>query len=111
MAFPADVKTITLTGRYTDASGNGLSGLLNFTPSASLLSDMVGNVVMIGNVIAVATSGSGSFSVVLPTTDQFAPAGWTWTVTEALTGLTGRTYSISLPSLLGSSVDLTAVSP
>lgn len=111
MAFPLDVRTITLTGKYLDASGNGLSGLLNFTPSAALLSDMTGNVVLIGSTVAVATTGAGTFSVVLPVTDQFTPAGWTWTVTEAFTGLTSRTYSISLPSSLGASVDLSVVAP
>lgn len=111
MAFPADVTTITLTGKYTDVSGNGLSGTVTFTPSTPLLVDTVGKVLMGAATIAVATNASGAFSTTLLNTSQFSPVGWTWTVAESIKGLTPRSYSISLPSSLGATVDLSAVSP
>lgn len=111
MAFPADVKTITLTGKYTDVSGNGLSGTVTFTPSTPLLVDAVGKVLLSGTAISTATNAQGQISVVLPVTSQFTPTGWTWTVTESITGMTGRSYSISLPQSLGTTVDLSTVSP
>lgn len=111
MAFPADVRTITLTGKYTDVSGNGASGSLAFNASVPLLVDAVGNALVTTSPVSVATSPAGTFSVVLLCTDQFTPSGWTWNVTESFTGMTARSYPISLPGSLGSTVDLSALAP
>ncbi len=110
MALPADISTITLTGKYTDVSGNALSGTVSFTPSVPLLVDTVGKVLLTGTSVAVALGG-GTFSQSLPCTGQLSPTGWTWTVSESVGGLAPRSYSIAIPHSLGSTVDLSAVSP
>jgi hypothetical protein len=110
MALPADINTITVTGTYKDVSGAALSGSVAFVPSTPLLVDTVGKALLSGGAVSVALS-AGTFSQSLPCTGQMNPAGWTWTVAESITGLPARSYSISIPHSLGSTVDLTAVSP
>lgn len=111
MALPGDITTITVTGTYLTAAGTALSGMVTFTPSTPVIVDTTGSVILGGVGITVALSPAGSFSVVLPNTGQLLPGGWSYTVTENIGGLQPRSYSISIPHSLGTTVDLSAVTP
>src|SRR5262249_31225706 len=86
MAIPPALTTITVTGTYMSASGTALNGSVMFTPTWTLYdkSDQV----IFGDVPVVATVAGGTFSVVLPTTDNahLYPAGWAYQVQVSVPG-------------------------
>ena len=81
MAFPA---TCTLTGSYSDSSGNPAQGQLTFTPSAELIAANQ-NIVLPAIPVTVNLI-SGAFSVnLLPTdTANVTPTGWSYYVIETI---------------------------
>jgi hypothetical protein len=111
MALPGDIFTITVTGTYLTPAGAAMAGTLTFTPSTPVLVDTVGSVLLGGVGVTVSLNGSGAFSVVLPCTGQLTPSNWSWTVTETIGGLSPRSYGVSLPHSLGSTVDISTLSP
>ena len=110
MPLPGDINTITVTGTYLNPTGSAMQGTVSFVPSTPILVDTVGSVVLGGVGTTVALT-SGAFSVVLPCTGQLTPANWTYKVTETLSGLPPRSYSVSIPHSLGSTVDISTLSP
>lgn len=110
MALPVDIATITVTGTYLSPSGTALTGTVTFTPSTPVLVDTTGQVLLGGVGVTVALT-NGSFSVVLPCTGQMTPSNWSWTVTETIGGLSPRSYSVNIPHSLGSTVDISTLSP
>ncbi len=110
MALPGDIATIILTGTYLDMSGNARSGSVTFTPSTPILVDS-GSPTILGGIPVIVALTAGAFSVVLPCTSGLSPSGWAWNVTESISGAPQRSYSIALPHSLGSTVDLSTLTP
>jgi len=111
MSLPGDIAVITLTGTYIDMVGNARTGSVTFTPSTPLLVDTSSSTMLGGLTVTVALNASGAFSVVLPCTSGLTPTGWSWNVVETVSGAAPRTYSIALPSTLGSTVDISTLTP
>lgn len=112
MPFPTGAQTITLTGTFpVPVAGTARAGRIVFTPSATLV-DATQKAIYSGGG-SVSLDASGAFSVALLCTDDtdVQPAGWRWRVDEQPSGGPRRTYWIALPSTLGSTVDLSALSP
>jgi hypothetical protein len=115
MPLPGDINTITVTGTYLNASGSPLAGSVAFTPTVEL-TDSTGHVVLRATPVHAPLVG-GTFTVVLPCTDNTttSPTSWAWTVTETVsdgpTSIAARTYTIVLPHSLGASVDISTLVP
>lgn len=97
MALTPNLTTVTVSGTYVDIQGNPIAGQVNFTPRA-ILTDAAYNQIVISKTISVTLDPTGSFSVVLPVTDDtsLSPINFTYSVEEAFVG--GRIYDISIPS-------------
>jgi hypothetical protein len=111
VSFPVGASTITVTGTFpVPAGGAARSGKVVFTPSAVLV-DSTQHAIYSG--AGSATITSGSFTIVLLCTDDtdVQPTGWRWRVDEQPSGGQRRTYYIDLPHTLGSTVDLSTLSP
>lgn len=112
MSLPGNLTTITVTGTYTNPDGSAASGKVSFTPSVAVV-DGTGKVIIPASTISVTLSGSGTFSVVLPCTDNSAlsPSNWTWNINVSVTGVAGpqSVFSVFLPSSLGTTVDISAL--
>lgn len=116
-------KTIIVTGKYINfISGAGETGSVLFIPSVPSLSDTVDSEFLtVPPFVAVLpgtlggspnSSGPGTFSIVLPTTDntELVPGGFSYTIIERVTNMAQRTTkNVLIPSTLGSTVDLTVV--
>lgn len=111
MALPAGIPSVRVHGTYAAPNGAPLQGSITFGVPA-LLTFPEANVFLAGPV-AVKLDANGHFDVTLPATD-FAgmnPNGWSYTVKENLTGVTGsRTYALLLTSDMGE-IDLADVAP
>jgi hypothetical protein len=114
MPLPNDLNVIIVTGTWQTITGTALTGQVIFTPSTTV-ADSTGHVILPQAGYAAVLNASGQISVTIPCTDNanLQPTGWTYTVQEQIpyAGTTWRTYSISLPHTLGSTVDLSAVAP
>lgn len=116
-------KTITVTGKYINfISGAGETGTVQFIPSVPSLSDTTdAEFVTVPPFVAVLpgtlggspnSSGPGTFSIVLPCTDntELYPEGFTYTIIEKVTNMANRTTKmVQIPSTLGSTADLTVI--
>lgn len=104
--------TITLSGTYHGHNDEPISGRVIITPDA-IVYDTDDDVVLTRSPINLVLDEDGAFSVVLPHNDSadLNPQDVTLKVQEKLSGLPTRTYHISLPSSLGSSVDITTLAP
>lgn len=110
MALPEDIATIILTGTYLDMQGNPRSGTVTFAPSTPILVDSSSSTILGGLAVTEALA-SGAFSVTLPCTSGLTPSGWVWEVQENVSGAAERSYYIALPSTLGSTVDVSTLTP
>lgn len=105
--------TITVTGSYPPAAGTSLStGYVTFTPTARVVNSS-GHTIIPQLPIQVQLQLGGFSLPNVITTDSagLLPAGWAWQVTESITGTTGVTYTVDIPSTYGSTVDLSQLSP
>ena len=109
MPLPSNLQTITLTGTYLDSTGAALSGTISFTPPPELVD--VATAIMYAAPVTANLDSSGHFSVTLICTDNstLAPAGWGYTVQEAIKG--NRSYTIYVPHTYGSTVDISSLVP
>lgn len=114
MPLPGGITTITVTGTYTNADGSAATGSVSFTPTTAV-TDAAGRVIIPAASITAALSGTGSFSITLPCTDNTAlnPIGWAWNVNVNVAGIYGpqSSFTTFLASGLGSTVDISALSP
>lgn len=110
MPLPGDIATIILTGTYLDMQGNARSGTITLAPSTPVLVDTTSSTVLGAIPVTVALT-AGAFSVTLPCTSGLLPAGWLWQVTENVSGAPARSYAIALPSSLGSTADISTLTP
>lgn len=111
MALPASLSTCTVVGTYVDLSGNPVRGSINFTPQ-TILKETTANVIIIPVVIQKTFDATGSFSVVLPVTNDtdVIPQPFVYTIEENFTG--GRTIEIALPlSVAGTTQNLADLLP
>lgn len=95
MALTPNLSTVTVGGQYVDVAGNPIAGQVKFTPRAVLV-DGVANQIVIPNTVTVDLDATGTFTVVLPATDDasLSPVNFTYRVEESFSG--GRTYDIQL---------------
>lgn len=110
-SLPAAIPTVVVTGTYRGPDGRGLAGTVTFT-GPGLLTFAVSDLFVAGPVVA-RLDETGSFSVRLPATDapDMNPSGWSYTVKENLTGVTGsRTFGMVLPKGTGP-INLADVAP
>ena len=109
MPLPANLTTVTVTGRYVDASGAAVRGSVTFTLDTPLL-NAGASTYIIETEYTVALDATGSFAVDLPATNDVdvTPTGWTWTLTPNFDGADPITFA--LPTNL-TSVDITTLSP
>ncbi|MFB7312998.1 SGNH/GDSL hydrolase family protein [Streptomyces sp. NPDC056192] len=110
MPMPAGIDTVTLTGRYVHPDGAPFAGKVTFSTPALLT--LSGADTIAAGTATVNLDASGQFSVILVATDNadMQPTGWAYQVTEQLTGIAARVYSILLPSA-NSPVDLADIAP
>jgi hypothetical protein len=111
LTLPAGINTITVTGDYANVIGSAAAGAVVFTPS-SQISDTSGEIILTGAAVT-ATLSNGLMSIVLPCTDNttLRPVPFSYTVTQAIGGTWGQPFTITLPSTLGTSVDMSALVP
>jgi len=109
MALTVDLETVTLTGTYVDLVGNAVAGSVTFTPQ-TIIKDTDQNQIIVNNVITEVLDANGSFSVVLPVTDDsdVVPQPFSYEVEEVFSG--GRTFNIVLPAG-GGAIDIADLSP
>lgn len=95
MPLTPNLSTVTVGGQYVDVAGNPIAGQVKFTPRAVLV-DGVANQIVIPNTITVDLDATGTFTAVLPATDDssLSPVNFTYRVEEAFSG--GRVYDIQL---------------
>lgn len=106
MALTPNLSTVTVSGTYVDLQGNAIAGQIKFTPR-TVITDPVADQIIIPSTITVTLDSNGSFSALIPVTDDpsVVPSGFTYTVEEAFSG--GRTYDIEVPaSTAGGSLNL-----
>lgn len=110
MPLPGNLTTVTVTGKYLDASGAPVRGSVTFTLDTMLL-DAGASTVIIETDYTVALDAQGAFSVALPATNDpdVSPTGWTWTLTPNFDGADPLTFS--LPTNLGPVIDITVLAP
>lgn len=108
MALPGNLSTITVTGTYIDFAGNGIAGQVKFTLSQVLI-DAAADTVIIPSTVTADLNANGSFTAVVPITNDpdINPAAFTYLFEEAFIG--GASYTITLNSSLGASVDISDV--
>lgn len=97
MTFPTHWTRITVSGTYLDNQGNPLSGTVRFDKSP-VVEVAVDGVIVTPSAIVVTLDATGSFSVLIPSTDDpdISPTGWSWHVTECVPNK-GQSYYIDVP--------------
>lgn len=75
MAIPANWSTVTVTGQFLTLDGEAMEGTVRFSSTVRLV-DAAEAVIVPASVVTATLDGTGSFSVLLPATDdpQVAPS-------------------------------------
>jgi hypothetical protein len=110
-ALPAAIPTVRVHGTYVGPDGSPLAGSVTFSGPGLLT--FAGSDLFVAGPVVAKLDANGHFEVILPATDyaDMNPNGWSWTVKENLTGVTGsRTYPLLLTSGMGE-IDLADVAP
>lgn len=111
MPLPENLSTVTVTATYEEADGSLASGgSVTFDPGP-VITARAGKVIF--GRPATAPVVAGQIEITLPATDNedLNPTGFTYTVTENVSGWPARAYQVELPSSLGPAVDLSELSP
>ncbi|MFG7941179.1 hypothetical protein [Streptomyces cacaoi] len=109
--LPDSIPTVTVRARYLSPAGKPLSGSVTFR-APSQLTFPAADVILGGPVVAQ-LDAQGEIAATLPATDapDMIPDGWSYTVTEALSGIpAGRSYQVLLPAETPE-VDLAEIAP
>ncbi|AJC60131.1 collagen-like protein [Streptomyces sp. 769] len=109
--LPKSIPTVTVTARYLSPDGRPLSGTVTFRAPAQLTFPAAD--VILGGPVVASLDAQGQISATLPATDApgMIPDGWSYTVTESLSGIpAGRSYQILLPAE-SPEVDLADIAP
>lgn len=109
MALPGNISVRTVTGKYSDFTGNPIAGQVTFTIPQVII-DAAAAVILIPTTVVATLDTTGAFSVTLPVTDDsdLNPLNYQYTVVESFVG--GRTFQISIPTA-GGVLDLSTVAP
>ncbi|TBO55574.1 collagen-like protein, partial [Streptomyces kasugaensis] len=97
--LPDSIPTVTVTARYLSPDGRPLSGSVTFRALAQLTFPDAD--VILGGPVVAQLDAQGQITATLPATDapHMDPDGWSYTVTEALSGIpAGRSYQLLLPA-------------
>ncbi|MEV5509057.1 collagen-like protein [Streptomyces orinoci] len=97
--LPSSIPVVTVTGRYLSPDGRPLSGSVTFRAPAQVTFPEAD--VILGGPVVAQLDAQGQISATLPATDapHMDPTGWSYTVSEALSGIpNGRSYNILLPA-------------
>lgn len=108
MPLPANLSTGTVVGTFLDSGGRAVAGVaLLFTPAVSRITDGVNTVDL--TPISVSSGTAGTFSVVLPATNDadYAPINWTYRVTGS--SPTGERFDFSFALAGGTTVNIASV--
>lgn len=112
MALPADVNTITVTGAWMDFQATPCAGSVLFQGVRT--QDPAHNTILVAKPITVSLDGAGHITVSLVATNDpyLSPTGWTYAVTENITGVPALTYNIIIDqNAAGGTVDLADLAP
>jgi hypothetical protein len=105
------LKTVTVVATYLRADGTPLQGTVSFHPPSPLVSTL-SNALVSGDVVAsIQPDGTITATLVACDDPTISPTGFTYQVTETLTGAQGRTYNVSLSYLASQPIDLMPVTP
>lgn len=106
MPWPNDVLTRTVTGTYLTGSGSPAQGRVTFTPNARVVDE--NDAVIVEDTMTATLNNSGTFSIVLPTTDnkRLYPEGWVYEVNVRIYGVKPQKFYALLPYGDGTPVDL-----
>jgi hypothetical protein len=109
MALPSNLSTITITGQYLNFQGAPILGQVKIYPSTLLIDQAAKDIIVPATITTDLNKTDGTFSVTVPITNDpdATPLNFTYAFEEAFVG--GSTYFISLPSSLGSTVDISAL--
>lgn len=107
--WPANFQGGYLTGTYVGFDGSVLSGTLLITPSVARLTSLATKKTVVARPLTVTLDANGSFSILLPATDDpdITPVNYTYTIVENLTGGGGFTRVTGLP--MNTTVDVTQI--
>lgn len=97
--LPDSIPVVTVTGRFLSPDGRPLSGSVVFRAPSQITFPEAD--VILGGPVVAQLDAQGQIAVTLPATDApgMDPTGWSYTVTEALSGIpAGRTYQLLLPA-------------
>jgi hypothetical protein len=109
MPFARDWNLVELTGTYLGSNGEPITGMVTFTVSPERLVDSAALQTIIRRPLELTLGGTGSFTVLLPATDDpdITPEDFTYHVLETFEGGGGGEYDIELSLLyLESGVDI-----
>lgn len=114
MALPGNYDTETVKGQYINLDGSPATGTVTFSPqlaSGTFLTDTSALVAVLPVNLVVALDNTGSFTTLLPATNDsdLSPSGWTYKVTEQF-GINTRSYTIVVGVGTGP-IDLVTVAP
>jgi hypothetical protein len=110
MTIGAAVSTVTITGNFVNFEGTPVAGQVKFTLGL-VLRNSVDDKMIVPSTVAATLNSLGSFTQVIPATNDpdVTPQDFTFTVEEAFPR--GRTYTISVPFDTVGSLDLVDLSP
>lgn len=112
MPLPGNLTVCTITATYVTALGVPCTGAVVFSLTTPL-TDGGGSAILYPTDTTLLLDASGHVTVTLPCTDNasLSPEPFTYQVTEQITNRPTRVYSISLPSALAPTVDLSQIAP
>lgn len=110
-SFPTNLTTIVVTGQYSDLYGNPLEGSVSFRVLQPI-TDAAGKMIFSKSPVTLRLNAQGRFSVILPCTDNanLNPTNFVYAYDENIDSLK-RTFLFSIPSTLGTTVDVSALLP
>jgi hypothetical protein len=94
--LPGDLRTVTVTGRFLDATGMPLRGSVAFIPS-SVVTDATGKVLVDGPRTYWLTAGSFETAPLVATDSDLSPDGWHYVMVIALEDTQPQAWSIAIP--------------
>jgi len=99
---------VTVTGTYTDELGNGMSGTVDFVPSAPIV-DSTLHVTLCPKTLNIQLSSTGVFSASLLAMDNAGLSAFTWGFYPQLANVPSDVQWLSVLWANGATQDITVV--